>query len=83
MQQYLASDTCAFVDSCMPDPCLCYSATSRTVTVLSHLTGKNESLSLPPLFARLCYELDHVNNGTTPAMTEEAFKVMYSKILTP
>jgi hypothetical protein len=83
MQQHFASNKCAFVDHCLPDPCLCYSATSPTVTVPSHLTGKNVSLSLPPLFARLCHDLDQVNNGTSPAMTEEAFKRMYSKILTP
>jgi hypothetical protein len=83
MPPYLASDRCAFVEYCMPDPCLCYSTTSPTITVLSHLTGKNVSLALPPLFARLCHDLDQVNNGTTPAMTQAAFKRMYSKILTP
>ncbi len=74
MQQYFASDKCAFIYHCLPAPCLCYSNTSHNVTVLSHLTGKYVSLSLPPLFAQLCRQLDQVNNGTNLATTQEVFK---------
>jgi len=83
-QQYFASDVCAFVGHCLPAPCVCYNnSTSLNVTVVSHITGENVSLTLPPLFAQLCHGLDQVNNRTTPAMTEAVFKRMYSKILTP
>jgi hypothetical protein len=82
MQQDLASDKCAFLDNCMPDPCVCYSSNSTTVDVLSHVTGKNVSLALPPLFDTLCHQLDQINNNGT-AMTIPLFKNMYIRILTP